>query len=120
VLSVNRQRVGFTDEVVGLEGLEVGAVSIGQAHREIASGVAAAIPGLWGCVGIDFIEAPSGITVLEVNPRLTTSFAALHRATGLNPARLTLALCRDGGLGESDIDSPALPVELQLGGLHAG
>jgi predicted ATP-grasp superfamily ATP-dependent carboligase len=50
------------------------------------------MPGLAGYVGVDLIVGENAITVLEVNPRLTTSYAGLRRAIGANPARLVLDL----------------------------
>jgi predicted ATP-grasp superfamily ATP-dependent carboligase len=58
----------------------------------LAVGVAEAIPGLWGYAGIDLIETPEQILVLEINPRLTTSFAGLNTALGINVAGLVLQL----------------------------
>jgi len=50
------------------------------------------MPGLWGLCGVDFVETGAGPVVIEVNPRLTTSYAGLHRAIGINPAHLVLEL----------------------------
>jgi predicted ATP-grasp superfamily ATP-dependent carboligase len=47
---------------------------------------------LWGYAGIDFIDTDAGPLALEVNPRLTTSYAGLRRAMGINPALLVLEL----------------------------
>jgi predicted ATP-grasp superfamily ATP-dependent carboligase len=66
----------------------------------LAARIAAAVPGLWGCVGVDLISTPGGPVVLEINPRLTTSFSALRRATGLNAPAMVL------GLLESDRSEP--------------
>lgn len=63
-------------------------------YEPIASAVAAAIPGLWGYVGVDLIDSPDGPVVLEINPRLTTSYAGLRQAVGLNPAGLVLDLLK--------------------------
>jgi len=63
-------------------------------YQQIASAVAAAIPGLWGYVGVDLIEGPDGPVVLEINPRLTTSYAGLRDAVGVNPAGLVLDLLK--------------------------
>jgi predicted ATP-grasp superfamily ATP-dependent carboligase len=41
---------------------------------------------------VDFIETQAGPIVIEVNPRLTTSYAGLRRAIGVNPAHLVLDL----------------------------
>lgn len=61
-------------------------------YQPIASAVAAAVPGLWGYVGVDLIDSADGPIVLEINPRLTTSYAGLRRAIGVNPAGLVLDL----------------------------
>jgi predicted ATP-grasp superfamily ATP-dependent carboligase len=60
--------------------------------EELADDVAKAIPGLWGYVGIDLILTSSGPVVLEVNPRLTTSYIGLRKSIGRNPAELVLSL----------------------------
>ncbi|MEE9396862.1 MAG: ATP-grasp domain-containing protein, partial [Methylococcales bacterium] len=59
---------------------------------ELANGVAATFPGLWGYVGVDFLFADNQLLVLEVNPRLTTSYAGLSQTIGYNPARKVLAM----------------------------
>ncbi|WP_287111337.1 ATP-grasp domain-containing protein [Methylobacillus sp.] len=75
-----------------------GGIVNGTAERwtdfdELARQVAAAIPGLFGYVGVDLIIGNDGcLHVLEVNPRLTTSFAGLQAAIHYNPARLLLDL----------------------------
>ena len=61
-------------------------------YQPIASAVAAAVPGLWGYVGVDLIDGPDGPLVLEINPRLTTSYAGLRQAIGVNPSGLVLEL----------------------------
>jgi len=59
---------------------------------DLAKRAIAAIPGLWGYVGIDVVLTQRGPVVLEVNPRLTTSYAGLRAALDINPARLVLDL----------------------------
>jgi tyramine---L-glutamate ligase len=54
--------------------------------------VARALPGLAGYVGVDLMVGESGMTVLEINPRLTTSYVGMHAAIGDNPARMVLDL----------------------------
>lgn len=63
-------------------------------HRfdEIAQAVAAAMPGLAGYVGVDVLVNDQDVHVLEVNPRLTTSYVGLHQAMAHNPAKLVLDL----------------------------
>jgi hypothetical protein len=56
--------------------------------------VAAAIPSLWGYVGVDFVLTAHGAVVLDVNPRLTAAYAGLHASTGRNPAGLVIDLLK--------------------------
>lgn len=97
LLSCNCQDVRLEDGNFTFHGCVLnGMVNYWQEFEHIASAVAAATPGLAGYVGIDVIVNDSAITVLEVNPRLTTSYAGLRRASGINPARLVLDLLYNG------------------------
>jgi predicted ATP-grasp superfamily ATP-dependent carboligase len=104
VLSVNRQRMRFAAEQPVLEALQVNALPVREPeHGLLAARIAASVPGLWGCVGVDFIATPYSPVVLEINPRLTTSFSALRQATGLNAPAMVLAMLRD--------EAPPIPSE---------
>lgn len=93
LLSCNRQYVVIEDGWFRFSGGEVGALEESRPQlAPIVAAVAAALPGLWGYAGIDLVVTPRGPIVLEVNPRLTTSYAALGAALGRNPAALVLAL----------------------------
>ena len=59
----------------------------------LGGAIAAAIPGLAGYVGVDFVLTPAGPVVLEVNPRLTSSYCGLSRALGRNVAAEILRAC---------------------------
>jgi predicted ATP-grasp superfamily ATP-dependent carboligase len=97
LLTVNVQRISFEGNQFHYRGGIVGAVDRRRARFEpIAAAVAAAIPGLWGYVGMDFVDAEPGPVVLDINPRLTTSYAVLAAAIGLNPAALVLDLLKQG------------------------
>jgi predicted ATP-grasp superfamily ATP-dependent carboligase len=61
-------------------------------HQPLAARIAEAVPDLWGYVGVDLIETDEGPIVLEINPRLTTSYVGLRRALGANPAGLVVQL----------------------------
>jgi len=84
--------------------------------------VAQAIPGLWGYVGIDLVDTADGPQVIEINPRLTTSYCGLASALGINPAARVLALLDHSASTDLPIRRIlpfARPVEIGLEGCHA-
>jgi len=98
LLSCNRQLIEMIDDQFYYHGsLLNGMQEYWSDFEAIAQAVAKAIPELAGYVGIDVLVGEGQIFVLEVNPRLTTSYAGLHRAMGSNPARLIVDLIYNGG-----------------------
>jgi tyramine---L-glutamate ligase len=91
MLACNLQHVEIHEGAFRFNGVSVNAARA-HPYSALASSIARAMPGLWGLCGVDFIETDAGPVAIEVNPRLTTSYAGLHRALGLNPARLVLEL----------------------------
>jgi predicted ATP-grasp superfamily ATP-dependent carboligase len=107
ILSVNRQCVVQCGESLRFLGCHVNGLASWQtALAPLARSIAGALPGLWGYVGVDFILTAAGPIVLEINPRLTTSYAGLRRAVGANPAALVL------GLLDEHAPIPAAPAAL--------
>ncbi|MEJ2394432.1 MAG: ATP-grasp domain-containing protein [Candidatus Thiodiazotropha sp.] len=94
ILSINHQRVAMTDVGFVLLGCVVnGYLEQKSRFHEIGRRVVAAMPSLWGIIGIDIIDTgEGGLKVLEVNPRITTSYVGLKESTGTNPAALVLDL----------------------------
>lgn len=95
LLAVNRQHIQWRDGHPML-----GAISVNACGREefqsLAQQIAGAIPGLRGYIGVDLIRSEDGgHKVLEINPRLTTSFCGLRRALGVNVAKILLQPKRD-------------------------
>jgi predicted ATP-grasp superfamily ATP-dependent carboligase len=100
LLSVNRQRIELAENgAFRLTGCEVNALAdVAGEYAALAGRIAAAVPELAGYAGVDFIQTPQGPLVLEINPRLTSSYAGLRRALGLNPAGLVLEWFEHGAL----------------------
>ncbi|QJD29125.1 ATP-grasp domain-containing protein [Methylococcus geothermalis] len=99
LLSCNRQHVENTGDGFALRGCAVNALDDPDGcWQTLACGVAAALPDLWGYAGLDLIMTADGPVILEVNPRLTTSYAGLKAATGENPAAMVLGLHRTARL----------------------
>jgi predicted ATP-grasp superfamily ATP-dependent carboligase len=61
----------------------------GEAFK-VARSTVKCFKGLRGYVGVDLVLTSSGPVVVEVNPRLTTSYVGLRRVLGFNPASAIL------------------------------
>jgi len=93
LLSCNRQHIMEKDGKLEFAGVTVNALhDAGGRYARLAQSVIDAIPGLWGHVGIDFVETHDGPVVIEINPRVTTACAGLRGALGMNLGRLVMGL----------------------------
>ena len=108
VLSCNRQRVSIRNNQFQFLGVEVNAYPEERLqYQALAEKIKQAIPGLWGYVGVDIIENNYGTFIVDINPRLTTSYVGLSRALNVNIAGMILELFdpsltpRDISLGET-------------------
>ena len=79
----------------------------------IAQNIARADKELWGYIGVDLIVTETGPVVVEINPRLTTSYAGLRESLALNPAELILSIWQNEALAEIN-EKDLLPVNLLL------
>jgi tyramine---L-glutamate ligase len=57
-----------------------------------------AFPGLRGYVGVDVILTDDDVYIVDVNPRLTTSYVGLHAACGFNVAQAIVEAATEGKL----------------------
>jgi predicted ATP-grasp superfamily ATP-dependent carboligase len=109
LLACNQERVAMRDNRFHYLGSVVNGLADGDgALSRLAQQVAAAIPSLWGYVGVDFVLTASGAMVLDVNPRLTAAYAGLHASIGCNPAGLVLDL----------LDNPVKAASAAPGGMR--
>lgn len=117
LLGRNIQRVVQMDDGFLLLGCEVNGLAEDQGELlDLAQGVCRAIPGLWGYVGVDLIVTADGPVVLEVNPRLTTSYVGLGRSLGHNPAALLLQLADEPSrLPARGLSGECVHIDLELG-----
>ena len=113
LLTVNRQRVELDGSALVYRGGIVGGLPSTPELSGLAAGIAAAMPGLFGTVGVDFIATADGPRVLEVNPRLTTSYVGVRRATGVNVAAAVLGLLREPAMTPAPVKRIE-PVALDL------
>ena len=91
LLSCNTQIIELINHTLSFKGVIVnGMRAHWQAFALIANQIAKAFPSLAGYVGIDVIVQNQQIFVVEINPRLSTSYAGLREATGVNTAELMI------------------------------
>lgn len=91
VLSCNTQLISIENKVLMFKGCVInGMKAHWQQFQIVAQKIAQAMPDLAGYVGIDVIVKENEVCVVEINPRLTTSYAGLHQATGVNLAELII------------------------------
>jgi predicted ATP-grasp superfamily ATP-dependent carboligase len=63
---------------------------------ELACEAVGAIPGLSGYVGVDLILKNEGAQLIEINPRLTTSYIGLRQVSQINLAQAIWDACEKG------------------------
>ena len=96
ILSCNQQLIAIEDNILIYKGFVINSMRLYRdSFQVLANKIAQLLPDLAGYVGIDVIvssvtDRPTKLTVVEINPRLTTSYVALHEATGHNPAELIM------------------------------
>jgi predicted ATP-grasp superfamily ATP-dependent carboligase len=115
LLSVNRQCVAREGDGFSLRACLVNALADENgAWTELVGAIARALPELWGYAGVDLILTEEGPRILEINPRLTTSYAGLRAALQENPAALALALSRTGALPPPPRARRGKTIEIRL------
>ncbi len=107
-LSLNLQKIGFNQGKLIYNGGKVPYEhSLSEDAKDIAKKAVESIGGLKGYVGVDLLldEDHDEIYILEINPRLTTSYVALRRLLNFN-------------LGEAIIKAVdgELPTEIEFSG----
>ena len=100
-LSLNRQAIQIGEQIA----YQGGEIPLHHPRREQALALAeravSLIPGLRGYVGVDLILTPDSCTIIEINPRLTTSYVGLRRVADLNLAQAIWQACQAGELPRS-------------------
>jgi len=118
LLACNKQVFSFNPDSSTRKGELKGLVVNGLTEQwtvfdTIAQGIAKADKELWGYIGVDLIVTETGPVVVEINPRLTTSYVGLRESMALNPAELIVSIWQNGAIPEvNEIDF--LPVNLLL------
>ena len=118
LLACNKQIFSFNSDSPTAKGVLKGLVVNGMLEKwdlfnTVAQNIARADTGLWGYIGVDLIVTETGAIVVEINPRLTTSYVGLKRSLSLNPAELILSIWQNGAIPEVN-EKDFVPVNLLL------
>lgn len=94
IICINRQSIKIHDDQrLKLVGCDVNyQVEDLAPFQLIVDQVARAIPDLWGYAGIDLIKRDGQLMIVEINPRITSSYVGIHDALGINIAELLIQL----------------------------
>jgi predicted ATP-grasp superfamily ATP-dependent carboligase len=115
LLSCNQQHMTIDSDTFNLKGISVnGMQNYWQRFETIARRIAKMLPDAAGYLGVDVIVDTENdkIYVVELNPRLTTTYVGLREAIGQNPAKIIL-----DSFKESKFNMPVLQrnvVEISL------
>lgn len=114
LLACNELRVAVHGQQFHVLGMTINHLAdpLGEFER-IGQAVAAALPGLWGHVSVDFVMAAHGAVVLRVGPPPACIYAGLHASLGCNPAALVLDLIDRPLLAR--VRPPAVAVSVDAG-----
>ncbi len=92
LICVNCQHFELINQQYHLTAIDVNHYPDLSAYQAVIAEIALALPDLWGYVGIDLIETATQTWVLEINPRLTSSFVGIQDALGINVAEAVMQL----------------------------
>ncbi len=85
LLTINQQYFNINNDMIKLQGL-----SINIYHKlylnilSVISDISDYLPGLYGFVGIDVLIEDTQLFIVEINPRITTSYVGLNESIGCN------------------------------------
>lgn len=106
LLCVNLQQFKIVEQQYHLSTIIVNHDSDLGVYQGLVDSIACALPELWGYAGIDLIETSEQVLVLEINPRLTTSFVGISAALGINVVENILQLIKGNPILKSVCNQP--------------
>ena len=117
VLAINQQHIKQSQQQLTLVACTINALdaipfTLEQAHQ-LAQQIHIAIPGLWGHIGIDLILMGDLAFVIDINPRITSSYLALSDSLNLNPMSRLFEM-KEKTLAALPIITQRMTVELTL------
>jgi len=115
ILSCNEQVIVENEGCIALRQCHVNSIDK-NALYELSNTIVQALPGLRGYIGVDVLITARQVYLVEINPRLTSSYVGLNAALGINPAELILRCFLQQQLPEVDINTDlSVKVDLETG-----
>lgn len=119
LICVNRQHLKIKNQQLKLMACEVNIeVENKTRFQQLLNKIAKTFPDLFGYVGIDLILADF-IYVVEINPRLTSSYAGISQALGINVADLVLQ-ARNGEAVINPLRNQTILIDIAQEQSHGG
>ncbi|MGH8549629.1 MAG: ATP-grasp domain-containing protein [Methylococcales bacterium] len=116
LLSCNRQHIDIKYDYFSLSGCTVNIMPVGdEGCSNLARAIARAIPALFGYAGVDLILVGGRPMVLEINPRLTTSYAGLSKALNRNVAAMVVDLLPPSSRLPGSIRNAGFEIDIKVG-----
>jgi len=110
VLATNNQHIDLQENSFSFQGCTVNSAALSmELATNISQAIHNTIHGLWGFIGIDAIISNGHIVIVDINPRLTTSYIGLHKSLQINPAQLLLSMMKTNSIPPI---SQRLPIEV--------
>jgi hypothetical protein len=108
-LGLNEQKVRLGTPCEYLGGVACVSDPRLEEALELAVRAVDVVPGLQGYVGVDMVLTEAGCSLIEINPRVTTSYLGLRGALPVNLAEAIWRACREGSLPPHLGTAPAVP-----------
>jgi len=88
LVSINVQHITINEQQLTLRNCDPHREDqLNETHAlTLAQSIHATMPGLWGFVGIDLIKTQKTLWIIDINPRLTSSYAEATMRQKKNPA----------------------------------
>lgn len=88
LVSINVQHIDIMEQKLNLLNCKPHQAGFLDETRALAlaNSIHATMPGLWGFVGIDLIQTQDRLWIIDINPRLTSSYAESAMREQMNPA----------------------------------
>ena len=85
LLTLNEQDITCVNSSIKLRSLKVNVKNIYHLKiHSILQNIHKSLPGLYAYVGVDIVISGDNILIVEINPRLTTSFTGIRSTLGIN------------------------------------